>query len=174
MFYLIRHGEANIEELGTKIYKGFGENFNALTTKGIEQIKGTAKDDRLKNITIIISSPYTRALQTAAILSKELQIDMIVESDLHEALADKNYSIVDNIGASNFCNEFTINNGEYPNNEERYWENNTQLKNRLLSVLKKYKEHDNVIVACHGMLIYSVNGHRWVSNGEIVEYNLED
>lgn len=33
---------------------------------------------------MILSSPYTRALQTAAILSRELNIDLQVEFDLRE------------------------------------------------------------------------------------------
>ena len=36
----------------------------------------TAKDYRLKDCEIIVSSPYTRALQSAAIISKELSIDI--------------------------------------------------------------------------------------------------
>ena len=57
---------------------------------GIKEIQNTSKDKRLCDAGIILSSPYTRALQTAAILSKELRIDMIVETDLHEWIANKN------------------------------------------------------------------------------------
>jgi len=77
MFYLIRHGESDYSEKGTKIYRGFGENLAPLTLNGIKQIKKTAQDTRLKSAQIIISSPYTRAVQTAAIISKELQIDIV-------------------------------------------------------------------------------------------------
>jgi len=31
MFYLIRHGETDNSENGTKIYQGYGKNFNPLT-----------------------------------------------------------------------------------------------------------------------------------------------
>lgn len=91
MFYLVRHGEPDYSERNEKIYRGFGANMCPLSSKGREQIIKTAKDKRLQGADIILSSPYTRTLQTAAILSKELQIDIIVETDLHEWVANKNY-----------------------------------------------------------------------------------
>lgn len=35
-----------------------------------------------------VSSPYTRALQTAAIISQKTNIDITVEMDLHEWMPD--------------------------------------------------------------------------------------
>lgn len=46
-------------------------------------------EDILKNSEIIISSPYIRALQTAAIISKETKIPLTVEIDLREWQPDK-------------------------------------------------------------------------------------
>ena len=68
MFYFIRHGETDYSNNGQKIYKGVGENFAPPTVKSIEQIKKTSTDIRLAEADIIVSSPYTRALQSAAIL----------------------------------------------------------------------------------------------------------
>ena len=91
MFYLVRHGKTDYSERNTKIYQGFGVNLSKLSEKGVRQVKETALDDRLKGTDLILSSPYTRALQTAAILSKELGAELVVETDLHEWLANKNY-----------------------------------------------------------------------------------
>ena len=95
MFYLVRHGEPDYSEINTKIYQDFGTHMCPLTAKGCAQIKATAKDLRLQNASIIVASPYGRALQTAAILSKELGIEIVVETDLHEWLANKNYVFED-------------------------------------------------------------------------------
>ena len=89
MFYLVRHGKTDYSERNTKIYQGFGVNLSKLSEKGVRQVKETALDDRLKGTDLILSSPYTRALQTAAILSKELGAELVVETDLHEWLANK-------------------------------------------------------------------------------------
>lgn len=172
MFYLVRHGEPDYSNVGTKIYQGIGGNFSSLTKQGINQIKNTGKDTRLKDSQIIISSPFTRALQSAAILSKELQLDIVVEHDLHEWLSNKNYDNLDkkdDVSYQEYCN----NNGKYPPGEERQWEDDDILKARIIGVLNKYKEYKKVIVVCHGMLIHSIYPNRWLDCGEVVEYNLE-
>ena len=92
--YLVRHGKTDYSEKNTKIYQGFGVNLAPLSASGIAQIQKTAKDPRLKKARLIVSSPYTRALQTAAILSKELGLDIAVETDLHEWIADKRYQSI--------------------------------------------------------------------------------
>ena len=87
-FYFVRHGQMDTTMAGKKFYKDFSYNMMTLSEKGIGQIKETAKDVRLANAELIIASPFGRTLHSAAILSKELNIDMKVETDLHEWLAD--------------------------------------------------------------------------------------
>ena len=91
MFYFIRHGKTDYSEIYHKIYQGFGVNLAPLSESGIQEIQKTSKDRRLQGTDIILSSPYTRALQTAAILSRELDAPVAVETDLHEWLANKAY-----------------------------------------------------------------------------------
>lgn len=170
MFYLIRHGETDYSERGTKIYQGHGENLAPLTERGIQQILETAKDPRLKDADMIISSPYTRAIHTSAILSKELQINIRIETDIHEWQADKQYNFLCSEIAEKHCKEFNIYDGIYPKGISLTWENNEMLKNRLHTVLDKYKSYEKIIVVCHGMLIHSVYQDRWLENGEIIEY----
>ena len=66
-------------------------NLSPLSFEGVKEIENTSKDKRLFEASIILSSPYTRAVQTAAILSKKLQIEIFIETDLHEWMANKNY-----------------------------------------------------------------------------------
>lgn len=169
MFYLIRHGQADYSEKHTKIYEGVGIDFSPLSPDGIRQIKRTALDPRLKNAELILSSPYTRALHTAALLSKELQKDISVETDLHEWMANKNYQYNAAHMPDNY-KEFMDCKGEYPDGIEREWEDNRRLQNRLTGVLEKYRKYGHVIVVCHGILIHSVAPDHWPENGEIIEY----
>ena len=169
MFYLVRHGEPDYSERNEKIYRGFGANMCPLSSKGREQIITTAKDKRLQGADIILSSPYTRTLQTAAILSKELQIDIIVETDLHEWVANKNYIYEeDEIAVKNY-NEYIQNKGIYPNGVDKDWESNEIMKIRFFQVLEKYKQYDKVIVASHGTLMSAVTGLDRPAHGEIYE-----
>lgn len=132
MYCLIRHGKTDYTERNTKIYQGFGVNLAPLSNVGIQEIKNTAKDIRLLGADIILSSPYTRALQTAAILSKELQIDIIVETGLHEWMANKNYIYESDEKAEFSYNEFVNYSGMYPGEIGRDWEEVAMLKDRFI------------------------------------------
>ena len=87
-FYFIRHGEMDFSMEGEKFYKGFAYNMITLSEVGVEQINETAKDERLLDADLIITSPFGRTMHSAAILSKQLNVDMRVETDLHEWMAD--------------------------------------------------------------------------------------
>lgn len=174
MFYFVRHGKTDYSERDQKIYQGFGVNLAPLSEIGIQQIQKTSKDDRLQGADIILSSPYTRALQTAAILSKELNAPIAVETDLHEWLANKAYIYEDNETAEKAYLEYESLHGKYPDDKEKAWEDAETIKQRVLNVLKKYSKYNKVIVACHGMMIQATTGSDHPQNGEIVEFDLSN
>ncbi len=128
MFYFIRHGQTDYSEQNIKIYQDFGVNLANLSETGIQQIKQTAKNPRLKDADLILSSPYTRVLQTAAILLKELNIEIKIETDLHECLANKTYHYETAKKAFR----------EYPSQTQKPWENALSIKNRVLNALNRY------------------------------------
>ena len=68
--FLIRHGEADYSGLSERGFYGFGRDFAPLSKRGIEQVEKMASDERLKTAEVIVSSPYTRALQTASIIGE--------------------------------------------------------------------------------------------------------
>lgn len=175
MFYLIRHGKTDYTERNTKIYQGFGVNFASLTPAGVAEIKKTAKDLRLQDATLILSSPYTRALQSAAILSRELKLEIIVETDLHEWIANKNYIYETDERAEENYQEYWDLSGKYPTDDEKDWESRISLRRRGMAVLSKYRQYKKVIVVCHGMIIQSmgksVGNEGYLENGEIVEFD---
>lgn len=173
MFYLVRHGEPDYSERNSKIYQGFGVNLSPLTAAGIAQIKAAARDPRLAGADMILSSPYVRALQTAAVLSKELGIEIAVETGLHEWLANKSYIYESDEKAGQSYREYVEWNGAYPQGEERDWETSAMMRERFLRVLEKYRSCGKVIVVCHGMLIQSVAGGGYPACGQITEYRLQ-
>lgn len=169
-FYFIRHGKDDFTEANTKIYQGWGFNMRPLSPVGIEQIKNASKVERLQDADLIITSPYGRTMHTAAILSKELQLDMVVETDLHEWCADKNYEYLSDEAACKNYEELHKFNGIYPDGEEREWESAELIKKRIGNVLEKYKQYKKVIVVCHGTVMQYFLGVPHPNNGEIVEY----
>lgn len=170
-FYFIRHGEMDTTMAGRKFYKGFSYNMMTLSEKGIGQIHETAKDARLANAELIISSPFGRAMHSAAILSKVLGVEMRVETDLHEWLPDiVNYEFLTDEEAENNYRCLAENNGHHPTGEKCIWESADQMKKRVMAVLDKYKNYSTVIVVCHGTLMQYVLGTEHPENGQIVKF----
>lgn len=152
---LIRHGEPRYDEVIERGYPFQGHDLGKLTDLGVIQANQISQDKRLIGATLIISSPYTRALQTAAIISKNTQIDLTVENDLHEWLPSIDFEdIYDNRAFSEYMN----NNGQNIPNKVSNWETLEQLRNRVLRSLLPYKkEHKKVIAVCHGMVIAALS-----------------
>jgi phosphohistidine phosphatase SixA len=116
-FYLIRTGEPHWDINEQYKLKGHGRDLVPLTIKGVNHVYLTAKDERLKEAEIIVSSPYPRALQTAAILSKELP-HLTFEYDSMERLKE-------------LGDDYDNNNGVYPSGVAKLWESKELLKNRV-------------------------------------------
>jgi broad specificity phosphatase PhoE len=171
-FYLIRHGKADWDDCYTRGLTGFRTDFTKLTKLGQEQLENTAKDERLTHASLILSSPYTRALQSAAILVQNLQTQIEVEYDLHEWLPDITGTYSSQLEIFALADDFERNHGIYPSGETRRWETLEHLKTRVSGVLQRYLQFEFVIVVCHEMAIWSVTGTRDVANGQIIELEL--
>lgn len=151
MFYLIRHGEPDYEAVSSLGFFGFGRSFAPLSAKGIEQVNMSSEDSRLQEAQLIVSSPYTRALQTAAIISRKINKEIIVEPELHEWMPDKTNSLSSGEEADRLCKEFKQCKGVYPQGCIRKWETLESLQTRMRRVADKYAAYDKVIMVGHGM-----------------------
>ncbi len=152
-FFLIRHGETNWSLNDKYNLKGGHRDFPSLTTIGINQAEEVSSDPRLKKAELILSSPYTRAMQTAAIISKNTGLNILVEYDLREWQPDLNLGVNDLIQLEDIIEDYNSNYGEYPIGVTRSWESKTSLKNRAKNVLNKYIKYDYVVVVTHEQLI---------------------
>ena len=66
----IRHGEPDKAEVDKRGFIGQGRDLAPLTELGIRQAEEVSANPLLNGGQVIVASPYTRALQTAAIISK--------------------------------------------------------------------------------------------------------
>ena len=87
----LRHGQQNYSDVQDRKFIGHGIDLATLTKNGIEMAESISFDNRFDNAEIIVSSPLTRALHTAAIISKNRQLDIKVELDLQEWIADLSF-----------------------------------------------------------------------------------
>ena len=168
--YLVRHGQADMSEHNTKIYRGFGADLAPLSIEGLRTIEETRRDERLEGADIVLSSPYTRALQSAAMISRVIDAPLAVETDLHEWLPNKDYAEVDDEATYQAYVEYCDNEGRYPQGEDRPWEDVEHLRSRILAVLGKYDHLDKVVVVSHGLAIHALTGVM-LPNGGIAEYD---
>ena len=149
---LVRHGEPDYSETDEKGYLGFGY-LAPLTSKGIEQAHTVSKDDLFANAEIVISSPYTRALQTAAVISKNLNLNLIVDIGFHERLPDIKNELKSKEDFQNSFEEYDFYKGVYTDNKLHYWESVEQQINRVQYSLNKYIMYKKIIIVTHGELI---------------------
>jgi broad specificity phosphatase PhoE len=121
-------------------------------------------------VEIIITSPYTRALHTAAIISRECNIPLAVEYDFHEWVPDLTYRFNSADSVQQMYDDFLACGGEYPEGETRVWETWTSIRTRVESVLCRYVQYEHVAVVCHGMVIQSLTPVDSLSYCGIVEF----
>lgn len=156
-FYLIRHGRPDYSYVEEHEFFGHGNDLAPLQKEYIYEVQKTAKDERLKNAEIILSSPYTRAMHTASIISKETGLDIIVESDLMEWQPDLTYQYRGKEELKKYYMDFLNNNGIYPKEEKRNWETLESVRKRVMKVIKKYKEkYATIIIVAHGMAFRAI------------------
>ena len=121
IFYLIRHGKPDYTYEDEHGFIGQGHDFAPLEVGKIDEVIKMSKDNRLKNAQIIVSSPYTRALQAASIISKETGLDIVVEPDIREWQPDLTYQYKNIEETQEYYNDYIKNDGVYPINEKRKW-----------------------------------------------------
>lgn len=169
LFYLVRHGEANYDSMLEKGFWGFGRDFAPLSEKGKRQAEITAKDIRLKSAEFIVSSPYTRALQTAQIISQKTGLGVEVEVDLHEWIPDEKNQYETTEESFVFSREFTAFKGEYPQGKKCRWETLGRMRERMLRVADKYAEYGKVIFVGYGMVFRCLTHIVKMNPAEIIE-----
>lgn len=156
-FILVRHGKPTYDEVVKLGFKGTGLALAPLTPKGISDVKKTAENQIFENSDILISSPYTRAMQTASIIAQKQNLDITVEPLLHEWIPDlsNNYNTEEEflklIKIAKHDWELKKQNHDYICNFKTEAINHVQ--DRAITVLSKYLDYNKVIVVSHELLI---------------------
>lgn len=167
----IRHGEPDKTEVDKSGFVGQGRDMAPLTELGIRQAEEVSANPLLKDCQIIVSSPYTRALQTAAIISKNTRLDIKVEIDIHEFIPDKTFQLKGEDENKILHKEFMKHLGEYPLGEVKKWETITEIIRRSKPVLDKYVDlgYEKIIIVAHGGVIRRYTGVGLINHCEACE-----
>ncbi len=143
-----------------------------LTLTGVSQAEAVALDSRLKGAELILTSPYTRALHTAAVISRCLGFHVSVEYDLREWVPDRTGDCDSFAVIRALAEDFRLHAGEYPDGETRVWETLSSLRTRVHGVLERYTALKKIIVVSHEMAIGSVTGVNEIEFAGILEWQI--
>ncbi|WP_169713694.1 histidine phosphatase family protein [Paludifilum halophilum] len=171
-FFLVRHGDPYWELTEERKMIGVQRDLVPLSETGIAEAESTAKDPRFRQAELILSSPYTRALQTAAIISRRQDLPIQVEYDLHEWIPDLTLSYDSYEKLLALREDFYRCRGEHPKGETRPWETLESVTRRSRSVLERYRRRQPVIVVCHGTVIQSLTGVHDLPHAGVLEWGI--
>ncbi|HUB38969.1 MAG TPA: histidine phosphatase family protein [Streptosporangiaceae bacterium] len=169
--YLVRHGEADYELIGKRRWPGKLADLAPLTDRGREQAAAAA--DRLADVGAVklLSSPFTRTMQTAGSVSCQVGLSIEVELDLHEWLPDDTFRWHNLTEVRALVTDFDSCGGEWPAGERRVWEPLSSVRSRSAAALRHAAASvtggGSIIAVCHEMVIRSVTGEVKTSHGEI-------
>ena len=172
-FLFVRHGEPDYDTAGDWAKVPLGLNYASLSANGEEQIERACERLACYDVDIIVSSPFTRTMQGAAIMARALDVPVAVERDLHEWIVDTTYSIMDGDKVAALCRDRDNCNGIYPEGETRVWESTEMVRTRVLNCLKKYQKYKCVVVSGHAIMMQSVFGiNTPLEYGQIMELDI--
>lgn len=145
-----------------------------LTARGVQQAREAAESLALMGARRILSSPATRALQTAATVALRLGVPIEVRFDLREWVPDSSYRWTHET-LTQAMSEYRANDGEWPADGPRQWETTSTLRKRALRALHAgADEVGPTIVVAHEVLIRALTGCHEVGLCKIVPAETSD
>ena len=173
--YLVRHGEPDYEPVDSRGWPGMAADTAPLSAAGMKQAEELA--DLLSGIgaTYLVSSPFTRAMHSAAIIGHRLALGVRVDYDLRDWLPNSSgwwRGAADVRAAQAEFEEFD---GEWPDGIPRPWEPLSQVRERALAVLARHTARTNgpVLVITHAMVIRALTGERSTAHGAHEYYSYD-
>lgn len=160
--YLLRHGEPDYEPVRKRQWPGSMADLAPLTARGIEQAAEAAHQLAEVGAVRLVSSPFTRAMQTASIVACRVGLLIDVEFDLHEWLPDDTFGWQDHDEVRVFLDDFESSGGEWPADQQRPWEPLSAVRQRATAALRRAAASINgdgsLIAVTHEMVIRAVTG----------------
>ena len=164
--YLVRHGEPDYEPIDSRGWPGMAADSAPLTALGHKQAEELA--DLLGGIraTYLVSSPFTRALHSAAIIGHRLALGVRVDHDLRDWLPDHTglWSVADLHAAQA---EFEAYDGEWPDGIQRRWEPLSRVRDRARAAIARHAATTDgpVLAVTHAMVIRALTGEKDTAHG---------
>ncbi|GAB6092925.1 histidine phosphatase family protein [Furfurilactobacillus curtus] len=171
--FLIRHSEPDYTAVTEAGFSGFGRDLSSLSANGISLAQQCAQSPIFKNVELILSSPYTRALATAAEIVRFNNIPLHIELGLHEWRPDRTDRYLKNGNqAYDAWLIYKKNHGQRTN--DNYWdyETSTEVRARALKVLSAYSKYHCLACVTHGEVMRQFGDWQQIKYCEIKTIHL--
>ncbi len=156
----VRHGVPDYSLSDERNMSQLEKDYAPLDRAYLDDIHAVAAELQHENAEIIISSPYTRALQTAEIINRKLGLDLYVEHDLREWRADLLGGFVELSERDRRWGEYrSLLKSQIEPTGDLY-ESWCTVKSRAENVLKRYSGYSKVIVVSHFNVFESLAGYQ--------------
>ncbi len=148
--YLVRHGETT----GDVEDRYGGDYDDHLSKNGIEESEGLAKKLNGKGIQIFYCSPRTRAIETEAIVNRNLKVELKIVEDLRER---NNYGVMTGLTKADGLREYPDEVMKLKKDSIRHHvkgsEDYDSFKKRVVDAFEKVtkeKKHSTIAIVTHG------------------------
>jgi broad specificity phosphatase PhoE len=165
--YLVRHGEADYEPIDSRGWPGMAADSAPLSSVGMKQAEELADILGGVRATYLVSSPFTRALHSAAIIGHRLALGVRVDYDLRDWLPDHTglWRSVADVHAAQA--EFEAYDGEWPDGIQRAWEPLSRVRERARAALARHTASTDgpVLAITHATVIRALTGETGTAHG---------
>ncbi len=156
---LMRHGDADWPLVNGRRLRGGANDLVPLTPGGVAQIEQQADLLAVHDFQYVVSSPMTRALQSASIAAQRLGVQLRVEFDLHEWVPDLTYLWTEPCQVDRALDAMRAGVAPEEFNGPPF-ERESDLRARVKAALRRHAATRPVLVVTHGVVIWSVTGRR--------------
>jgi broad specificity phosphatase PhoE len=153
-----RHGRVDFDDVAR--FKGHGRDLVPLSEEGLRDASKAAELLAGSPPDLIISSPMTRALQTAMVIGTRSHRPVHVELDLHEWTPHVGQQWNDAEVPGTAYADMRAFAGEWPAGETREWEPLSAVRTRVSRVLDRYTHVASLLVVTHSVVIEAMTGVR--------------
>jgi broad specificity phosphatase PhoE len=168
--YLLRHGEADYQPVHERQWPGSMADLAPLSPAGYEQATAAANSLAEAAASALVTSPFTRTMQTASIVSCRLGLPIQVEFDLHEWIPDDRFRWHTRAEVRVILADFDSCGGEWPAGQRRPWEPLSAVRARAAAALRHavrgMPDAGALIAVCHEMVIRSLTGEHATGTGQ--------
>lgn len=154
-YHLVRHGWADWEAVG-RCAPGLSTDLVPLTRAGEERMLTASERLRTSRPRRIVTSPLTRALQSAHVLSRELDLPLTIEPDLREWTPSLTSTDGERAAFQRALADMLAADGEWPAGRPQRWEPLSAVRRRVAQALSGYGA--DTVVVTHGVVIYALTG----------------